>query len=103
MRYSKKFLNERYHTLPESIQDMMGSVEIGEVISSIEKKHNIDDNHLGIEITYVMVGVEKSSNFICNLKAHLNLSGEKVNAISKDVNEKIFLPMLDVFLFERQA
>jgi len=38
-----------------------------------------------------MLGVKRTVDFIRNIKARLNLPDEKINAIAKDVNEKIFL------------
>jgi len=87
MRYSKKFLNERYQSLPESINlkryitDILGSVETADVIKSITKKHNVDHEGILNEISYVMFRATKPSDFTVNLKANLNLSDEKATAI----------------------
>lgn len=94
MRFSKKFLNEKYKVLPENTKDLMGSIRTADIIQEIVKKHQLHIDIAGLlskEITYVMVGAEKATNFIKNLKIQLKLPDEKVNAIAKDVNEQIFL------------
>lgn len=96
MRYSNEFLLEKYKTLPKSVRDILITLNMDALIKAITEKHRI---HLDIadvlddEITYVIFGAEKSTDFIRNLKAQLKLPDEKINAIAKDVNEKIFLPI----------
>ena len=96
MRYSAESLTEKYKVLPKGVRDMAKSLEVSNTIKAISEKHNL---HIDIaeilydEITYVMFGAEKATDFIRNLKIYLKLPDEKVNAIAKDVNEKIFLPI----------
>ncbi|MFQ5662033.1 MAG: hypothetical protein ACE5F2_02165 [Candidatus Paceibacteria bacterium] len=96
MRHSKEQINERFQRLPSVVQDIVLSSETEEVIKNISSKHSLHVDTAGLlseEITYVMVGAEKATDFIRNLKAQTNLPDEKINAIAKDVNEKIFLPI----------
>jgi len=96
MRYPKDFLNEKYKQLPEVVKDAMGSVDRANLIRSIAEKHKLHVDLAGLlleEIMYVTLGVEKSSDFIRNLKLHLHLPEDKVSAVAGDVNEKIFMPI----------
>lgn len=96
MRYSKDFLNEKYKQLPEVVKNAMGSVDRGNLIKSIAEKHQMHIDQAGLlleEIMYVTLGIEKTSDFIRNLKVHLRIPENKVNVIAGDVNEKIFLPV----------
>lgn len=96
MRYSTEFLTEKYKILPKNIRDVANSIETDSLIKSISEEHRL---HIDIaeilydEIVYVIFGAEKSVDFIKNLKRQTLLPDEKINAIAKDVNEKIFLPM----------
>lgn len=96
MRYSTEFLTEKYKILPKNIRDVANSIETDNLIKSISEEHRL---HMDIaeilydEIVYVIFGAEKSVDFIKNLKRQTLLPDEKINAIAKDVNEKIFLPM----------
>ena len=96
MRYSNELLNKKFEVLPKNIKEMMGSLKTAEIIQIITDKHQLHIDKAGIlgdEITYVMVGAEKATDFIRNLKVQLKLPDEQANAIAKDVNEKLFLPM----------
>lgn len=96
MRYSKEEINKRFQMLPEQVQDIVLSTEVVDAIKKITEKNNLHIDTAGLlneEITYVMVGAEKSANFINNLKTKVRLPENKINAIAGDVNEKIFLPI----------
>ncbi|MEK7589789.1 MAG: hypothetical protein AAB475_00850 [Patescibacteria group bacterium] len=96
MRYSKDFLNEKYKLIPEVVKDAMGSVDRANLIRSIAEKYKLHIDQTGLlfeEIIYVTLGVEKTSDFVRNLKVYLHISKNKVNAVAGDVNEKIFLPI----------
>jgi hypothetical protein len=96
MRYTKEQINERFQMLPASVQDIVLSAEVADAIKEIADKNGLHIDTAGLlneEITYVMVGAEKSSNFISNLKTKVHLPEDKVNAVAGDVNEKIFLPV----------
>lgn len=96
MRYTKEQINQRFQMLPSKVQDIILSVEVANAIKEIAKKNDLHIDTAGLlneEITYVMVGAEKSVNFISNLKRYLHLPENKINAIAGDVNQKIFLPV----------
>ena len=96
MRYTKEQINERFQMLPSSVQDIVLSAEVADAIKEIANKNQLHIDTAGLlneEITYVMVGAEKSVDFIKNLKIHLRLPEDKANTVARDVNEKIFLPI----------
>jgi hypothetical protein len=96
MRYTKEQINERFQMLPSSVQDVVLSAEVADAIKTIADKNDLYIDTAGLlneEITYVMVGAEKSVNFISNLKTKVHLPEDKVNAVAGDVNDKIFLPI----------
>jgi hypothetical protein len=103
VRYSTEFMTEKYKVLPENIRDIARSPEVVKMVSAICKKNSLHkdiEEILFDELTYVIFGVEKATNFKRNIKEKLNLPDEKINAIERDVNEIFFLPVLDVLLFE---
>lgn len=96
MRYSKEQINERFQMLSPTVQDIILSVEIADAIKEITKKNDLHMDTAGLlneEITYVIVGAEKSVNFVSNLKTKVHIPEDKVNSVAGDVNEKIFLPV----------
>ncbi|MFQ5788444.1 MAG: hypothetical protein ACE5H1_10760, partial [Thermodesulfobacteriota bacterium] len=95
-KYSLEQKLKRLNALPREIKNVVGSTELSESLKSITKKYNLHIDQAGIlgdEINFTLLGFTKTTDFIKNLKAQLNLPDEKVNAIAKDVNEKIFLPI----------
>lgn len=96
MRYSKEQINERFQMLSPTVQDIILSVEIADAIKEITKKNDLHMDTAGLlneEITYVIVGAEKSVNFVSNLKTKVHIPEDKVNSVAGDVNDKIFLPV----------
>jgi|TARA_Y100000310_G_scaffold112085_1_gene110513 predicted RNA-binding protein with RPS1 domain len=96
MRFSKEHFYEKYRMLPKDIKKAIHSLNINDIIKSITDRHRLHMDTTGIlddEIMYAIIGITKVSDFIKNIKAQTNLPDEKVNAIAKDVNEKIFLPI----------
>lgn len=82
--------------LPREIKNVVGSTKLSEFLKSLIKKYNLHIDQAGIlgdEINFTLLGFTKTTDFIRNLKTQLNLPDEKINAIAKDVNEKIFLPI----------
>jgi hypothetical protein len=96
MRFSEDYFYEKYKILPKNVKRAMYSLNIHDIVKSITDKHKLHIDTAGIlddEIMFAIIGITKVSDFIRNLKAQLKLPDEKVNAIAKDVNEKIFLPI----------
>tara|TARA_B100001971_G_C18055816_1_gene465253 strand:- start:19 stop:645 length:627 start_codon:yes stop_codon:yes gene_type:complete len=96
MRFSEDYFYEKYRMLPKGIKRTMYSLDIHDIVKSITDKYKLHIVTAGIlddEIMYAIIGITKVSDFIRNLKTQLKLPDEKVNAIAKDVNEKIFLPI----------
>ena len=94
MRFSEDYFYEKYRMLPKGIKRTMYSLDIHDIVKSITDKYKLHIDTAGIlddEIMYAIIGITKVSDFIRNLKTQLKLPDEKVNAIAKDVNEKIFL------------
>jgi|ETNmetMinimDraft_35_1059890.scaffolds.fasta_scaffold31031_2 hypothetical protein len=105
MRYTKEQINERFQLLQPQVQNAVLSIEVAETIKSIAQKHQLHIDTTGTlneEITYVMVGAEKATDFIKNLKMQLKLPDEKANAIAKDVNEKVFLKIRKLMMESTQ-
>ena len=96
MKYTTEQLNQKYKMLPKKLQDFILSGESTNSVKVIGKKHNIHVDKIGLlgeEVWLTMLGANRAVDFIKNIKARLDLPDEQANAIAKDVNEKLFLPM----------
>jgi hypothetical protein len=97
-RYTRDYCKEMYKSVPCCIKYLAGAEKTTATIGAITNSHEVDHDSFMDEICYVYYGIEKAGDFKKNLKLFLNLSEEEVNAITNDVNELIFLPMLDMLV-----
>ena len=99
MKYTKEQLNEKYRMLPKELQEVMLSSKSTENVKKIGEKHGLHVDkigELGEEVWFTMLGVKRTVDFIKNIKVRLNLPDEKINAIAKDINERVFLQVREV-------
>ncbi len=96
MSYTKEQLYDTYHSLPEEIQDVMASMDTTYSIRTIGQKHQLHIDKVGEladEIGLVMFGLVKPDQFMPQIQTRLGVDQATANAITKEVNEQIFLPI----------
>ena len=89
-----KIIKERFNSLPQSIQEVILSSDYENTLLEIGKEYNLNVEQLGIlerETTLVMMGLTNPDKFESELRHELNIDPQKVNQITKEINEKIFL------------
>lgn len=96
MTHTKEQLYEIYRGLPEEIQDVMASMDSTYAIRTIGQKHQLHIDQIGEladAVGLVMLGLEKTDKLLSNIQTRLKIDQTTANAIAREVNEQIFLPI----------
>lgn len=91
---TKEILKNQFKKLPKDIQDAILAVDLRSKMQFITKKNNLHIDQaeaLENEAVFVMLGLEHPSNLVANIAKHVEVSGEKAEAIEEDLNREIFL------------
>lgn len=91
--------NERYDALPEELQDAMYSIDTKAAVQEIaaaERLHIDQTGALNYLIALVMLGFIDTDEFAGEVERELKVDKQKADAITKRVNEKIFLPIREL-------
>jgi|GEM_PF-1449079 len=89
----KKEIFQRFENLPEDVQAVILSSDFPQKIETIREKHSLTIDQAGDlsnESTFIMIGLERPSAFVDNVRKTLDLTPEKASAVATDVNELIF-------------
>jgi len=82
--------------LPQNLQQMILSTDTAETVQAIGQKYHLHVDKMGVldnEVGAVLVGETRPENFTSRLKEKLGLDQTTVQAITHEVNERIFLPL----------
>jgi hypothetical protein len=93
MEFSLEQIETAFNSLPEELQNIIGSVETADTIMKIGKKHHLHIDHiseLAQEIGLVMMGLVKPQDFTMRIEKRLLLPTKDAVAITMDVNNEIF-------------
>ena len=91
---NKNNLQEAYANLPQDLKDALYSIDFAKTIQTIGTDQGLlidQTGKLAEEIGFVMLGVTHPDKFADTIVRKLSISTEKAYAITKEVNEKIFL------------
>ncbi|MEK7622179.1 MAG: hypothetical protein AAB415_03290 [Patescibacteria group bacterium] len=94
MTFTTEQLEEKYRSLPEVLKETMAGIETAETISGIGKKYQLHIDQIGEladEIGLVMLGLVKTEDFVKHLIIRLGLEQAVAEAMTREVNEQIFL------------
>ncbi len=84
---------ERFHELPEAIQDLIGGFEASLFVKKLEDTYNVSLSFAVIIISIGELNLEDLPEYL-NLK--FNLNNDKGEQIANQLEEKIFIPVLDL-------
>ncbi len=90
-------IREALAKMPERLRAILASTDTMEHIQTIGKKYNLRIDQLGEldnNISRVLLGLKKPNDFGPDLQAGTSLEKDVVNAITQEVDEKIFKPIL---------
>ncbi len=93
-----KIIQEQSKKLPNDVRQAIASADVSIKINAITKAHNLHIDQAGaleMAIMLVMIGLEHPSNFAANIVEEVGISELEANIITKEVNDKIFLPIRD--------
>jgi hypothetical protein len=96
MEFSEEKIKSVIANLPKSIRETVESDELINAAEEIGADQNLYVSQIGAleqECKLTLIGLHKSSDFISNLKKELEIDEKKAEALQKEVNEKIFIPL----------
>src|SRR3989344_565259 len=96
MDYPFQTLSKRYDTIPPDVREAISSVEVSKQLQIIGMEHRIHIDTLDTiaqEVGLVMLGLTHPRDFKAKIKSNLPLKEEEVDAITTDIDEKIFKPI----------
>lgn len=91
--YSTEQLQGAFEKLPKELQEAISSTEIHQKILGIGQKHGLHIDQIGQlvdQIGLVMLGLERSSDFVRDASARMSISTKDAQAIANDINADIF-------------
>lgn len=92
-QFSAEEIQDKFETLPKELQDAVTSPDINNKIQEIGARHELHIDQIGElvdQIGLVMLGLEKSSNFVTDTSARLSIGPKEAKAIADDINKEIF-------------
>ncbi len=96
MQYPLNILKEQFEKIPENLQEAILTIDSNEELQEIVEDYDLHidkSKELMNEISLIMLGLKKSKNFNGNIKKQLNISQERANEITKEVDKEIFVPI----------
>lgn len=99
-KITEQEFSARYDSLPEELQDSIYSIDTkaaAQEIAGAEQLHIDQTGALNYLIALVMLGFIELEQFGAEVERELNVDKRKADAIMKRVNEKIFLPIRELF------
>lgn len=93
MNFNNEQIEEKFRSLPETLQNLIVSVKTAEIIREIGQSHKLHIDQIGKladEIGFVMMGLTRPNDFMYNIGKKLSLSPDLAKEITKEVDEKIF-------------
>lgn len=92
-QFTSEEIQDQFEKLPAELQAAVTSPEIQEKIEVIGKKHNLMIDQMGElvdEIGLILLGLEKSSDFVNHASQKLNISSKAALLLAKDINSEVF-------------
>jgi len=91
--FSTEQIQSAFEKLPSKLQGIISSPEIHEKIMAIGGRYDLHIDQIGElvdQIGLVMLGLEKSSNFVSDASSRLSISTKDAQAIANEINTEIF-------------
>lgn len=93
MDETQEIIKEQLKKLPKDLKDAISSVDLRDKIRKISEKHHLHIDQAGNlenETAFVMIGLEPTADYKENLKRELNISRDRAQAITADIDKEIF-------------
>ena len=92
-QFTSQEIEARFEQLPPEIQAAVTSSDVQEKIRAISERHHLHIDQFGElvdEIGLVMMGLQKSANFVSDLVSRLSIASSEAQAIAQEVSTEIF-------------
>jgi hypothetical protein len=99
MDETQKIISEQLAKLPKSIKDAISSIDLEDKIKKIANKNMLHIDQAGDlinETIFVMLGLEPTSDYKENIRRELNISRDRAQAITADIDKEIFVSIREV-------
>lgn len=96
MNDTKREIKTRFELLPKELQEIIVNDDYTKRLFDIAKTQKLTFEELGtleIETTMVLLGMTKPADYRDELQGELKKNDAEIDAVVKDVNEKIFAPI----------
>lgn len=100
MNHSPQEIEKAFSALPDDLYEAMYQVDVNNTIFAIGKKHGVHidkQEFLKGNILFVLLGLEKASDFAYNIKGKLGLSTEAESKLISEINESVFRAVREKF------
>lgn len=97
--YSEDEVKKRMEALPEAASDFLYSAEMGAIVKEIADKHHLHIDQMSLleaEAGEFILGFVEPQEFAANIAETLKLDAQTADAVSKDMNEKLFTKVRDL-------
>ncbi len=98
-QFTSEEIQNQFEKLPAELQAAVTSPEIHDKIEAIGKRHNLMIDQMGElvdEIGLILLGLEKSSDFVSHASQKLNISSKAALLLAKDINSEVFDSIKDL-------
>jgi hypothetical protein len=94
MDKTQEIIKEQLKKLPQNIRNAISSIDLGDKIRKIANKNMLHIDQAGdleTETVLVMLGLEPTADYKENIRRELNISRDRAQAITADIDKEIFM------------
>lgn len=95
MTYTVEQINKAFESMSEAARKSMSLVSVDKVMQEIAMSHQVPldkMSQISGQVTFVLIGLEKASEFYDSVKSATGLSDDVLIKIVDEINKKIFVP-----------
>jgi hypothetical protein len=100
MNHSPQEIEKAFSALPDDLYDAMYQVDVNNTIFAVGKKYGVHIDKQELlkgNVLFVLLGLEKASDFSYNVKNKLGLSADDEAKLVNEINESVFKAVRDRF------
>lgn len=104
MDKTEEIIKEQISKLPKIVKDAISSANLGDKIKKIANKNMLHIDQAGIlinETMFVMLGLEPIEDYKENIRRELNISRDRAQTITAEIDKEIFVSVREAMKRER--
>ncbi len=93
MHHTAEQIQEKFEQLPTEVKEAIASSEVNQKIRAIGEKHSLHIDQIGElvdETGLVMLGLEKSTDFIDHISNRCSIDKKSAQEIAQEINTEVF-------------